>query len=261
MGTLAFTGVQPKTTSRWKLKKVNWRIDENSKVVSVACKAHKSRIPGNNANTEKQGIEYVDTRIIGAGDIKSGWKADWTAHEGGRIEMEVEFSTHISAKPCCDVDDTGEFGSGIAVSHVMVVEAVVFEVVLSGTAGNWVESLPSGSARVLRMQFPVCVTERSGLGISWDNETPPLYDDVPQGLHLPTYDQSKSGSTDDLSKLPVHIGRGDTPGPASSRSSLSLPPSARVHDPAPGSSTQHRDYARLHAIGASHLHQVNRPLR
>lgn len=226
MGTLSFTGVQTKPTTRWKLKKVNWRIDELSKVISCACKAHKSRVTGGS------GIEYTDTRIIGAGDIKSGWKADWTAHEGGRIELEVEFSTHISAKPCCDVNDAGENGSGISVSHVMVVEAVVFEVGLSGD----VESLPSGSARVLRMQFPVCVTERSGLGISWDNETPPLYDDVPQGLRLPTYDQSKSISNDDLSTLPVTLGRGSTPVP------LQPPPQARVHLP-PGSIAQHREYS------------------
>ncbi len=29
------------------------------------------------------------------------------------------------------------------------------------------------------MQFTLLITERSGLGISWDEEQPPMYDDVP----------------------------------------------------------------------------------
>lgn len=288
MGTLAFTGIQVEN-KRWKLKKINWRIDENSKAISPACKAHKSRIPGPG---DKGGIEYTDTRIVGAGDIKDGWKADWTAHEGGRIEMEVEFSTHIAAKPACDVDDSAETGSGVVVSHVMVVEAVVFEVLISGKPGNYVESLPNGSARVLRMQFPICMTERSGLGISWDNEIPPMYRDIPT-MHLPSYDQAKSDSHEDLSALPVHIGRGSTPAPggaASSSASSSATTTAATSaassiyhgqsgsgssgSNAPGSVTQHQEYAAaaassshgtngssFHPYGASHLHQINRPTR
>ena len=38
---------------------------------------------------------------------------------------------------------------------------------------------PTGSARVLRMQFLVVVTERGGMNISWDEEMPPMYEDVP----------------------------------------------------------------------------------
>lgn len=32
---------------------------------------------------------------------------------------------------------------------------------------------------MLRMQFKVILTERSGMGISWDEEMPPMYEDVP----------------------------------------------------------------------------------
>lgn len=35
------------------------------------------------------------------------------------------------------------------------------------------------------MHFNVVVTERAGLGISWDEEQPPLYEDVP--LSPPNY--------------------------------------------------------------------------
>ena len=40
-------------------------------------------------------------------------------------------------------------------------------------------AIPTGSARVLRMQFKTVVTQRAGLGISWDEEMPPTYEDVP----------------------------------------------------------------------------------
>ena len=77
------------------------------------------------------------------------------------------------ARPLCDVD----LPTGLAVSHGLVVELVVAE--------EWAplkrphQATPTGAARVLRMQFAVVVTERSGMGISWDEEQPPTYDDVP----------------------------------------------------------------------------------
>ena len=48
-------------------------------------------------------------------------------------------------------------------------------------------SVPTGAARVLRMQFRLNITERSGLGISWDEEVPPVYQDVKQAAP-PTYE-------------------------------------------------------------------------
>ena len=267
-GTLAFTGVQPKTgpqgqpgVQRWKLKKINWRIDENAKVVSPACKTHRSRIPGNaNAapgGAAAGGIEYTDTRIVGAGDVKDGWKADWTALEDGRIEMEVEFSTHLAAKPCCDVEDPADGGTGISVSHTLVVEAVVFEVLISGGNGSWTESLPSGSARVLRMQYPITVTERGGLGISWDNEIPPMYHDIINGAALPSYDDSRNNSAEDVTASSP--GQGSSSGSGRQietimgRNSTPVGLNGRNHPP-PGTSAQHATY------GASHLHQINRTL-
>lgn len=48
-------------------------------------------------------------------------------------------------------------------------------------------SVATGAARVLRMQFRLNVTERSGLGISWDEEVPPIYQDVKHSAP-PNYD-------------------------------------------------------------------------
>lgn len=54
-------------------------------------------------------------------------------------------------------------------------------------------SIPTGAARVLRMQFRINVTERSGLGISWDEEVPPMYHDI-KLLSPPSYTR-ENGST------------------------------------------------------------------
>lgn len=59
----------------------------------------------------------------------------------------------------------------------------------SGNVGSRIVSVPTGSARVLRMQFRLNFTERSGLGISWDEEVPPIYQDI-QLLSPPTYENS-----------------------------------------------------------------------
>jgi hypothetical protein len=37
----------------------------------------------------------------------------------------------------------------------------------------------TGVGRILRMHFATVLTDRAGLGISWDNEAPPVYQDVP----------------------------------------------------------------------------------
>ncbi|KAL6942053.1 hypothetical protein ACO0QE_003217 [Hanseniaspora vineae] len=52
-------------------------------------------------------------------------------------------------------------------------------------------SVPTGAARVLRMQFRITFTERSGIGIPWDDEVPPTYQDI-KYLSPPSYDVAMS---------------------------------------------------------------------
>ncbi|QHS76402.1 Ldb19p [Saccharomyces paradoxus] len=59
----------------------------------------------------------------------------------------------------------------------------------NGTNNSNIVSVPTGAARVLRMQFRLTITERSGLGISWDEEVPPIYQDV-KLLSPPCYELS-----------------------------------------------------------------------
>lgn len=52
---------------------------------------------------------------------------------------------------------------------------------------NMVQGVATGVARVLRMQFRVCLTERSGMGLSWDMEVPPTYEAVKSEEQPPDY--------------------------------------------------------------------------
>ena len=155
------------TQTRWRLRKMNWRIDEHSKMVSPACHKHAHKVGG-----DGKGVLHQDTRTIGGEDIKDGWKSDFDT-EGGQIELEFKASVKPATKPLCDVESP----TGLSITHTLVIELIVAEEYCPNR--NTKLTTPTGAARVLRMQFTLLVTERSGLGISWDEEQPPMYDDVP----------------------------------------------------------------------------------
>ncbi|ODV83564.1 hypothetical protein CANARDRAFT_9383 [[Candida] arabinofermentans NRRL YB-2248] len=60
---------------------------------------------------------------------------------------------------------------------------------------NHLTGIPTGVARVLRMQFKLILTERSGLGVAWDDEVPPTYHAV-GALSPPTYIDATSPQLD-----------------------------------------------------------------
>jgi hypothetical protein len=169
--SLRLSGVTTKTKDsvvRWRLRKLNWRIEESEKMVSPACAKHSAKLGG-----EGKGILHEDVRTIGEANIdfqKTPWKSDFDAGE-----VDAEFTCHInsSKKPVCDV----EAPNGLQVTHNLVVEMVVAEDWSPKAKPNQIT--PTGSARILRTQFHVMLTERPGMGVSWDEETPPVYEDVP----------------------------------------------------------------------------------
>ncbi|KAF3910763.1 hypothetical protein ABW20_dc0100604 [Dactylellina cionopaga] len=158
--------------TRWKLRKTTWRIEEKSKIISPACKLHSHKIGG-----EGKGVQYDDIKVLATEEHKSGWKSDFDAADG---KIEFAFSAGIPAYVTStdDVDNT----TGLIVSHNLVIELIVAE---EYTPKNSKLITPTGSARVLRMQFNMNTTARAGMGISWEDECPPRYDDVPSSP--PTY--------------------------------------------------------------------------
>lgn len=165
------TQTKDESQSRWRLRKLNWRIEETQKSISPACSKHANKVGG-----EGKGILHDDTRTIASEEVKTGWKTDFAE---GNIDCEFRARCNIAHNPLCDMESS----SGMSVRHNLVIEMVVAE--------EWAplkklsQATPTGAARVLRTQFHLVLTERSGMGISWDEEQPPLYEDVPASP--PTY--------------------------------------------------------------------------
>ncbi|EXJ65951.1 uncharacterized protein A1O5_10927 [Cladophialophora psammophila CBS 110553] len=169
--TMSMSGVVEKRAEsqvRWRLRKMAWRIEEHSKVISTPCAKHAHKV------SEGKSILHSETRVLGNDELKGGWKTDFDTI-GGEINMEFEASlaTKSHHKASCDV----ESATGIEVKHNLVLELIVAEEFCPNKNPSLVT--PTGAARVLRMQFGLVVTERAGMGISWDEEMPPVYEDVP----------------------------------------------------------------------------------
>ncbi|RFU34364.1 hypothetical protein B7463_g2031, partial [Scytalidium lignicola] len=162
--------VDSKSQTQWRLKRVSWRIEETQKTLAPACIKHLAKL-GTGPDVKKS-IAHQDTRIVGQEELKSGWKADYTTPDGS-IDMEFPFSISPSAHAVCDMKSP----DGNEVSHVLIVEMIVAEEFAPMKKPTQIS--PTGAARVLRMHFNLILTERSGLGISWDEEQPPLYENVP----------------------------------------------------------------------------------
>lgn len=166
---------------RWRLRKMNWRLEEKEKMVMPACKKHSAKVGG-----EGKGIAHEDVRHIGHAELREGWKTNF---DTGEIEMEFSCSTSGNPRALCDV----EAGNGLSVAHTLVVELVVAEEWAQLKKPN--SATPTGTARVLRAQFTIVMTERSGMGISWDEEQPPMYEDVPPSPPLYPKDSQPTSST------------------------------------------------------------------
>ena len=167
--------------TRWRLRKMNWRLEETSKMISPACPKHAYKLGGGD-----KGVLHQDTRNIGSDEFKSGWKTDFDAAEG-QIEMDFKAAIRLGKQPVCDVDTP----SGMAVTHNLVIELVVAEEYAPLKSSQM--ATPTGAARILRMTFDLVVTERSGLGISWDEEQPPMYGDVPASPPIYTQMEDYTG--------------------------------------------------------------------
>lgn len=162
--------VDTKTQTQWKLKRVNWHLDETQKTISPACAKHAAKAAS--SEEAKKGVAHQDTRTIGNDELKSGWKSDYSSADGS-IDLEFPIRIRADSKPVCDL----KAEDGTEVLHILVVEMIVAEEFAPIKKPSQVT--PTGAARVLRMHFNLTVTERAGLGISWDEEAPPTYENVP----------------------------------------------------------------------------------
>ena len=144
-----------------------WRIDEHTKMISSPCSKHGHKVGG-----DGKALQHRDERTVGSDELKTGWKSDFDT-QGGEITLEFDAKLSPSKNPICDMDSP----AGLEVKHNLVIELIIAEEFCPNHNTSLIT--PTGSARVLRMQFAINVTERAGMGISWDEEMPPVYEDVP----------------------------------------------------------------------------------
>jgi arrestin-related trafficking adapter 1 len=174
--TMRITGISrtaEKVSIRWRMRRLVWRIEEIEKIISHPCSKHAAKAPEG-----EPGIMHENTRTIGEAEVnyqKNPWKTDIQAGE-----IDAEFICSLNAKvkrpPVHDVDAGGE-PYGMIISHHLVLELVMVEETAPLKRMN--QATATGAARILRSQFPLTLTSRGGQGISWDEETPPVYQDVP----------------------------------------------------------------------------------
>ena len=172
------TGITTKrddTQTRWRLRKLTWHIEEHEQMISPACTKHAGKVGG-----EGKGVQHEHSRDVGLEELKSGWKTDF---DDGKIEGEFNAAINPATKPQCSM----EAQNGLKITHNLVLELVIAEEWSPNKKPH--QGTPTGAARVLRTQFALNVVERAGMGLSWDDEMPPMYEDVPdspphyQNLH------------------------------------------------------------------------------
>ena len=209
-----------KTALQWRLKRLTWRLDETQKTVVPACAKHAAKSA--NPEAARQGIPQQDIKTLATDEIKGGWKSDYSGPDG-TIEIEFPLAIPAQSKPICGMKSA----DGTAIAHVLIVEMIVAEEFVPAKRGG--QASPTGAARVLRMHFNVTVTERAGLGISWDEEQPPLYENVPASppayIRADVYDGEPIPDYEDLPPLDI----------STARSSSEMSASDRIAPIAPGS--------------------------
>ena len=194
---------------RWRLRRVMWRLEECSKTVSKPCPKHAHKVGG-----EGKGLEHQDTKTVGSGEIKDGFKNDFALEGGGSTMTEFQCRVNPKAHAVCDVANP----TGFSVQHRIALELIVVEEI---TAMKHVSWNATGTARVLRMAFTVIMTEKAGMGISWDEEQPPMYQEVPESPPGYNYAKIEDYDASELGELSTLLGRGS---PAQEGSSASSTP-------------------------------------
>jgi hypothetical protein len=191
MDGLTTTNFANNTTEYWKLKKISWKLEESIKTIAPACERHVPADPAsaNAEETPKKGLQRVETRVLGDRAHFDGWKADYS--NDGTVEFEFDYGVmphrhlvHAGPRYACD----SKSRDGTEVSHTLLVEMVVSKE--WSPIGKPHLTTQTGTGRILRMHYALSVSEFPGLGVSWDNEAPPLYQDVPPSP--PTYPEGEA---------------------------------------------------------------------
>jgi hypothetical protein len=209
------------TIEYWKLKKLTWKLEETVRTIAPACERHspKSNEEGVSDSTQdetKKGVMRSETRVIGEHTLLSGWKSNYAGPTDSTVELELEYCLGKNAKFACD----GKSRDGTEVTHQLVVEMVVSQEWAPVNRPHLVTH--TGVGRILRMHFSTILTERAGIGISWDNEAPPIYQDVPPSPPAYSEEMAMSAAGAEASIDEIIEPLDNTPRSSMSRSSTDM---------------------------------------
>lgn len=163
---------------RFCVRKISWRIEEHTSAIAPACPKHARKLGSSHEALSAHGINdrgllrRACPREIGHGHLKRGWKTDYASSE---IEAKILICLNSSLNPVCDIKSV----AGLEVWHRLALVIVIAEEKV--VDGNPELVSPTGNVRMLCTSFKVVVTERSGIGTSWDNEQPPVYENIGGG--------------------------------------------------------------------------------
>ncbi|VUC34199.1 unnamed protein product [Clonostachys rosea] len=164
---------QTKTLNLWKLRKVTWKLEETVKTVSPACDKH--RVGGE--DEASKGAARTEMRVLGEKHLHDGWKSDYSGVDG-TVDMEFDYQvTQRRSKGDLKYACSGKYRDGTEVTHSLLLELVVSKEY--APEGKPHMAAQTGTGRILRMHYDIIMSDHPGLGISWDNEAPPVYQDVP----------------------------------------------------------------------------------
>ncbi|KHN97583.1 arrestin (or S-antigen) [Metarhizium album ARSEF 1941] len=188
-----------KTVDLWKLKKVTWKLEETIKTTASPCDRH---APASSADDPsdpgRAGLVRTETRLLGEKQLHDGWKSDYSGNDG-TVDLEFDYTVNQlrahgkEPRYACDL----RAHDGTDVSHALHIELIVSKEF--APEGKTHLATQTGTGRILRMHFAVNLTEYPGLGVSWDNEAPPVYQDVPPSP--PGYPAEPPIEYDDLEEL------------------------------------------------------------
>ncbi|KAG9251505.1 uncharacterized protein F5Z01DRAFT_627161 [Emericellopsis atlantica] len=171
-----------RTLDIWRLKKISWKLEEHTKTVAPACRKHQPLLAPEAESTAEasrlKGLHRQQVRLLGEKHIHDGWKSDFSGTDG-TVDYEFDYTItqrrskagHL--KYACD----GKTADGTETTHTLCLELVVSKEY--APEGRPDHSAHTGTGRILRMSFNVVLTDHPGMGISWDEESPPTYQDVP----------------------------------------------------------------------------------
>jgi len=179
----------------WRLKKITWKLEETTKTIAPACPRHSplaQDLPVTEESTEdtepatKKGVARTEVRLLGEKMLHDGWKSEYSSTDGS---VEIEFDYLVNQrlrKGQLKYAADSRSRDGTVITHSLLIELVVSKEFAPINRPQ--HSAQTGTGRILRMHFPVVLTEHPGLGVSWDEEAPPVYQDVPPSP--PSYEPS-----------------------------------------------------------------------